>query len=48
MRESERPIVVKNFRNGKGAKGPYWKQVSDETKGEPLEPKRFHYGRPGK
>src|ERR1017187_4477636 len=47
MRESERPIVVKNFRNGKGAKGPYWKHDSDETKREPLEPIRFPYGRAG-
>ena len=35
-RESERPIVAKKRGNACGAKGPYWKQASNEMRREPL------------
>ena len=42
--KSEMPIVAKKPGNAGGAKGHYWKQVSNKRKGEPLE-RAFEYGR---
>ena len=42
--KSEMPIVVKKPGNAGGAKGHYWKRVSNEKKGGPLG-REFKYGR---
>jgi len=38
---------VRKRGNACGAKGPDWKHVAVDTKGEPLE-RKFHYGKTGR
>lgn len=47
-RESAGCILAKKRSNVRGAKAPYRGEAKRQESGDPLESKRFHYGRMGK